>query len=373
MELDIYVLSSDLVPLGLIDKFTGLIWTERFSSPGSFELWCELTPDTLEFIKEDNFIWIGGKKIGLIEYKELVKDEAGKKLLHAQGRLSECLLNFRTIYPQLTYTGDIIGLVVKLLNDNLCFPSDPNRSIPILALGEYPDDIGVEVSYQKLGGLLGDEVSALCETYNLGYSVEYTPEEAQLQLKILTSLNRSISQESLDPVILSSELSDLVDSSYSYNKSELCNFAYVGGKEPSEDSEPTESRKFQTVGDSIGLQRRELFIDAKDLQSEDSEGNVIPEAEYLLMLKERGLSELSSYPEIQTYQATLRTFGTPTYEFNQDFFLGDRVTLQDKELGLELDIQITEVTQTWDESGYSMDLVFGYQQLTLQQKIKRGN
>lgn len=370
MNLDLYILNQELVPLGLLDKFTGLIWTERFSSLGSFELWCELNSETLELVKEDNFVWIGGTKTGLIEYKELIKDESGNKSLHIQGRLSECLLSFRTIYPQISYTGDVIGLLVKLLNDNLITPLDPSRSIPIVTLGEVPEDLGQEVSYQKLGGNLNDEIASLCDTYNLGYSLGYSPGAKSLSLQILKGKDRSL-QGSLDSVILSSELSDLIDSSYSYNKSELCNLAYVGGEEPSED-EPLTSRKFQIVGESQGLQRRELFIDAKDIKSENEEGALIPDNEYLLMLKERGLNELSSYPEVQTYQATLRTFGTPTYEFNKDFFLGDKVTLQDKELGLDLDINITEVTQTWDESGYSMDLTFGYQQLTLQQKIKRG-
>ena len=120
-----------------------------------------------------------------------------------------------------------------------------------------------------------------------------------------------------------------------------------------------------------GLSRRELFVDARDLQSEKTDGTTIPEAEYNYMLVERGKTSLEDYKDIESFSATLRTFGVTGYVYGVDFFLGDKVTVYDSRLKVRTNAVITEVMKTFDEDGERLDITFGYEQPTLANKLKR--
>lgn len=120
-----------------------------------------------------------------------------------------------------------------------------------------------------------------------------------------------------------------------------------------------------------GLSRRELFVDARDLQSKKTDGTTIPEAEYNSMLVERGKTSLEDYKDIESFSATLRTFDVTGYEYGVDFFLGDKVTVYDSRLKVRVNAVITEVMKTFDEDGERLDITFGYEQPTLANKLRR--
>lgn len=120
-----------------------------------------------------------------------------------------------------------------------------------------------------------------------------------------------------------------------------------------------------------GLSRRELFVDARDLQSKRTDGTTIPEAEYNSMLIERGKTSLEDYKDIESFSATLRTFGVTGYVFGVDFFLGDKVTVYDSRLRVRTNAVVTSVLTTYDEDGERMDITFGYEQPTIANKLRR--
>lgn len=365
MSLELYVFDSTLTRMGIVDIVTGLIWRERFADAGNFELWCPLNDQNSELLQEDNLLWIGGESAGVIEFKELTSDEDGTKTIHIQGRLAESYLDYRTIYPTVITTGKVSSILRKHVEDNLINPTDTARKIPLIELASDQVAYGPSVSYQKTGDTVLLEVSKLCEANSLGFRLQFFPRQTKFVFRVYQGTNRTLDQSVVNPVLFSSDLDDILESNYSHNKSELRNFAYVAG----EDSGT--SRKVQTVGSSSGLSRRELFVDARDLQSENSDGTTVSSSEYNSMLVERGKTSLEDYKDIESFAATLRTSGVTGYKYGVDFFLGDKVTVYDSRLKVRVNAVITEVMKTFDEDGERLDITFGYEQPTLANKLRR--
>ena len=63
--------------------------------------------------------------------------------------------------------------------------------------------------------------------------------------------------------------------------------------------------------------------------------------------------------------------GARAYTYGEDYFLGDRITVEDTDVSISVSTEITEVEQSWDEDDYSVILTFGDSAPTITQLIKR--
>lgn len=367
MSLNLYVFSRDtLTPLGFLDVVTGLTWEERFADAGSFELWAPVNDQNIALLQEDNLLWNGGESVGMIEFKELTADDEDTQTIHIQGRMCECFLDFRTIYPAMIKTGKPSKIMRLLVENYLISPTDTKRKIPNIELDSDQTDYGSSISYQRTGSTVLIGCSDLGQAYAIGFRLKFLPKDKKLVFQVYQGTNRTMDQTAVTPILFSSDLDDILESTYSHNKSELRNFAYVAGEDSGS------ARKVESIGDSSGLDRRELFVDARDLQTENEDGSAISDSEYRAMLVERGKENLEDYKDIKSFSATLRTFGVTSYRYGTDFFLGDTVTVYDARLKVKTNAMVTAVMTTYDESGEQLDITFGYGQPTIATKLKRG-
>ena len=367
MSLNLYVFDqSTLSPIGFLDVVTGLTWEERFADAGAFELWAPISEQNIAILQEDNLLWNGGDTAGLIEFKELTADDEDTQTIHVQGRLCECYLDFRTIYPAMIKTGKPSKIMRDLVTTHLISPTDTKRKIPNIQLDSNQTDYGTSISYQRTGSTVLIGCSDLGQAYAIGFKLKFLPSDKKFVFQVYQGTNRTMDQTSVTPVLFSSDLDDILESSYSHNKSDLRNFAYVAGEDSGS------NRKVESVGNSSGLERRELFVDARDLQTENEDGTTISDSVYRAMLVERGKENLEDYKDIKSFSATLRTFGVTSYKYGTDFFLGDTVTVYDSRLKIKTNAMVTAAMMTYDESGEQLDLTFGYGQPTIATKLKRG-
>ena len=123
-----------------------------------------------------------------------------------------------------------------------------------------------------------------------------------------------------------------------------------------------------------GGDRKELYVDARDLQSNGTDENGHPieltPNQYKQVLWNRGNDKLSECITTETFEAKIRVIGDVQYQFNKDFFKGDKVTIRDNQLGVMISARITEVEEDFGEE-YNLVLTFGYSYPTILQKIKR--
>lgn len=119
-----------------------------------------------------------------------------------------------------------------------------------------------------------------------------------------------------------------------------------------------------------GLSRRELYIDARDLQSDSDPDNPLTPEEYTAILQNRGLEKLAEHQLVRSFSAQVRTLD-PTYVYGKDFFLGDTITVTDDRLGVTVDAVIQGVERSASGEGEGLILTLGYEQPTLYDVLKR--
>lgn len=119
-----------------------------------------------------------------------------------------------------------------------------------------------------------------------------------------------------------------------------------------------------------GFFRRELFVDAKDLQSLQEAGTSMTAEEYAAALQTRGTEKLAQAQLARSFHATVRT-RNPTYEYGVDFFLGDTITVTDERLNITVDAVVQGAERSVSQRGETLSLVLGYSTPTLYDRLKR--
>ena len=356
--------------IGEVNQYESLIWPDKFNGFGIFELWAPITDENSQYFKKGNILWCGGDNAAVVEIVKSEIDENGTKTYNVKGRTLEMLLTTRIIWG--TYNAvnkDASTAMYEIVNQNCINPSNANRKIPYLKLAEDLK-FGGKITYQKTGGEVYDSLSTIASTYDLGFSVLFKPKTKELIFEVVEGVDRTVEQSTNDPVEFSTELEDLLSSSYYTNDQDVKNVAFVQGEGSGS------SRKSVTSGeaDSKGFGRRELYVDARDLQStsvdENGEEQNLSPTEYTQVLTQRGDDKLSECKTTETFEAQIRVFGDVQYEFGVDYKKGDKVTVRDDQLNVVVSARITEVQEEFDDE-YALVLTFGYSYPTIMQKVKQ--
>lgn len=111
------------------------------------------------------------------------------------------------------------------------------------------------------------------------------------------------------------------------------------------------------VGDDVtGLDKHVLFVDARDLENSSD-------------LPKRGEAALKEHKPIKSFQAEILAKGP--FEYEKDWFLGDIVTVQNKDWDITMNSRITEVTEVYEAGGLSLTVTFGISLPTLGEKLRK--
>lgn len=362
-------------PLGQINKFTSLIWPDRYDGFSQFELNAPINQENKELIKKGNVIWCGGDNAAIIEIIQADTKENGQRVFKVKGRTLEMILTTRIIWgPYSCVDKKTSTIMYEIVNESCINSVIVNRNIPWLECAE--DELfGISTSFQKTGGEVYDVLQSLAVEAELGFCILFRPIEKKLIFKVLSGVDRTIMPLSGDTdnsnlVIFSTDLEDILSSSYYTNDQDVKNVALVAGE-----GEGAE-RKYDTTGDYVtsGFMRRELYVDARDLQSEvyDTEGNatVISPPEYQKMLDARGKEKLAERKSVESFEAKMRVTGDVQYKYGIDYFKGDKVFVHDSDLDVLVMATVSEVSESFSDK-YSFDVTFGFSYPTLIQKIKQ--
>lgn len=372
-QVTVFKLTNEgLEALGDLTQYTSIKWPNAFVGYGSFEVWAPINDENSSYFKKGQILWDNEKSAAIIECVKSIVDEDGTKSFDVKGRTLERFLMDRIIWGTLTYTNKKASTIMYDIVDKQCInPTDPNRKIPWLINAE-DTEIGLTVdSYQKTGGYVYDALSSLSTDSDIGFSVYPDRTLMRLVFEVQGGTDRTIeNQDGNNPVVFETDLQDILSSTYYTNGEDARTVAFVQGEDTGT------ARKSVVVGEStgVGFNRRELYIDARDVQSEvyDESGQpvVISDSEYLQMLTQRGNEKLSEYYVVETFEAQIRQFGDVQYEYDEDFFLGDKVTVIDGELGVQVSARILEVEEDISDR-YELILKFGYSYPTILDKVKR--
>ena len=374
VEIQVFKLDNETFePIGGINQFTSLMWPDKFNGYATFELSAPVTPENKMLLKKGNILWCGGDVAAKIEIINYDKNEDGEKVFKIKGRTLEQLLTTRIIWGTYNCVSKSSSTAMyEIVNSQCVNPTALYRKIPFLECAE-DEQIGKIISFQKTGGEVYDAIESISKDSDLGFDILFRPKEKKLIFKVTKGVDRTLTTESNDGsklVFFSTELEDIISSSYYTNNQDEKNLAYVAGEGEGI------SRKYIISGNSAstGFERKELYVDARDTQSvyKDTDGNehTLLDDDYNDLLNDRGIEKLSSCVSIETFEASMRMVGNIQYVYGVDYYKGDTVIIQDDEIGIKVLAKITEVSENFDDE-YELEITFGYSYPTLIEKIKQ--
>jgi hypothetical protein len=361
--------NDDFELIGEVNEFTSLIWPDNFNGYTTFELNAPITPENKFLFKKNNVIWCGGDNAAVIEIVEVDKNDSGEKKFKVKGRTLEMLLTTRIVWGTYNATNKHSSTIMYEMVDKHCVnPSQSNRKIPFLECAS-DEQLGKIISYQKTGGEVYDAIQSVASDSDLGFCVLFKPKEKKLIFKIIQGTDRTNVQND-NFVIFSTDLEDILSSSYYSNNQDLKTTAYVAGEDKGAD------RKYIVSGDnaSPGFLRREVYVDAREIQStikdENENETTLNLDEYNDLLNDKGNEKLAECVVTESFEAKIRIAGDIQYRYGVDYFLGDKVIVQDVELGIQAIAIVSEACENFDDE-YELIVTFGYSYPTIIQKIKR--
>ena len=335
----LWVKNADFTREGLIENFESLIWTKRYWECGDFELYLPASETALDLLKQDRYlVREDDDAVMIIERLEITTDSEDGNHLIVSGRSLESILTRRIVWEQTTYKDTPELVIYGLLRDAMIAPAAAQRKIDSMGF-VYEESGNTAVSMQFTGTDIYDAVTDICKDYGFGFKLT-----ENLVFTLYIGKDRSLGQNKNARVIFSPTYGNLLESDYFSDKEEYKTIVRIAGE--GEGS----SRAYATYGTGAkGINRRELFVDARDLQKEDSEGNVMTAAEYHNALIARAKEQYAQHRIDTAFSGTIDTNGA--FVYRKDYDLGDIVTVQN-EYGMTENCRIVEVIENWDSTGY---------------------
>lgn len=343
----LYVYNRAFEIIGIIDAYSSLIWTNRYYSEGDFELYLPANNRNIQLLQKENFVVRETEMTNAMIIERVIIEtnkERGNHLI-VSGRCLKSLLSRRIVWSQTTINGRVEVGARKLVDQNAINPTDSGRKIPNLTLGTLKGYTET-MSNQYTGDELMLTMITLCQNSGLGWDIKFDADNKQFIFVMCKGTDRSYKQTANPYVLFSNDFDNLISSEYATSQTDYKNVARIGGE-----GEGLQ-RRYAVSGSATGLDRRELFIDARDISSNDG---AITATDYTAALIERGNERLAEYKKTEAFSGEVDT--TYTYKLNRDFFLGDIVEIKN-EYGVQASPRIVEIIEHSDENGIRVTPTF---------------
>lgn len=388
----IEILDRNFKRLDILRHYTFSQYNMKFRGIGTFTVNASLELNTIFLNREEQYYLLFNGNVhpvvGKVEdVKKESEDEENKLII--TGRLALFILTKRIVSDTINTSGTTLEHMEKLVTENILKVKN-NRYIPITI-----DDSAVnknklsKVDRQVTGGYIWNEFEELLEQDKIGvelypnivptYSVnDIDSNILDWTLKFSSGIDRTKGNvDGNTPVIFSQQLSNINRVDYERNVENHCNIAYVAGEGEGSNRKwfeiPINQEESQ---ETKGWERSELWIDARDIQSEDDDGNQLTDEQYNALIKQRAKEKAVENDIQESYEATVIT-KNKRYVYGKDYFLGDFVTVVDTQLGLEFDVQIIGIMFSKQDTEEIADIELQYgnkrisPQLILQQNKRK--
>ena len=373
--MELYFLNKNRELVGIIDTAKSTQWLERYYEAGSFEIYVQVTDEIKDIVNQSYFVARNDSShVGLIERVETEDDIDNGNFLIIQGRMAGQLIGRRIIRTISHFINkNLFDICNELLIANILEPVlQENETVSprkmycfntrvLNGLSEESNRVIGEVQASFENNLLAF-IMDLLKVYNSGLRVELTNDN-QFNIVLYTGTDRSYNQSENPYVVFSKEYDNLISSRYVYDSTTNTNAIYVGGENNDNASEGRYVDKYElpdpltASGVVDNMDRIETFVNASDLKQKWEDENKITHelstAEYRKLLRARGKDSVTSISK--ELEATIEL---SNYVYNEDFFLGDVVTIYNETLGLYTNKRLIGMDIVDDENGRTLEPTF---------------
>ena len=335
--MDIYFLDNGFQARYVLDNFSSLIWTKRYFTYGDFELYTSATPEITAALAAYPYIARDDDdSVMIVENVKISTDAENGDYYTITGRSLESVLTRRIVWAQTTIdVDDPAEGIYQLLAENVTDPEISARKI---------DDFTVDTSFvwtgelqtQFTGTQLDEAITAICKGNGFGWKI--TAENGGMMFSLYAA--------SATDVTFSPEFDNLITSTYYRNGEKYKTVAVVAGE-----GEGAARRRnvVDAAPSATGIHRREVYVDARDISSNNGE---IGDTDYMALLAARGEQKLiEEHSETHGFEGEIDPSGT--YKYKTDYNLGDIVTVSNG-YGVTDTPRIVEIIECWDDTGYKV-------------------
>ncbi len=402
----VYDVKDDKLELiGIVNTTTSIIWKRSWSNYGDFEIHMG-APDDL--LKAGRFVMVNNdvRKFGIIE--KVVDDSDGYLYNSTQdftvyGYTADFLLSYRITIPSDSDNANHDGYMVydktpaetimyDIVDKQVINPPDSKRKIPLITLAAHDEPSGHELSFQSRFKLITADLNTLSVNSGLGFGLIPDFDTGKLVFTVLHGTDRTqhietysatgVESATINPnaYIFSLNNKTVKKHAYTHDASAYKSMAYVAGEGDGA------KRKIVKVGDDMtDLDRREVLVDARDIQKKyssttdvvtgyltsgsdetssttgDSQEKERTDAEVTQLMQDRGNTKLQTeHRDVSSYE-----YNVFTTDYRLYWDLGDTCTYIDKENNLTLEKQVTAVEETYEGGDITVTPTFGYTETTV--------
>lgn len=355
--MELLTLDATFRPQGLIENYKSLIWTERYSQAGDFELQSSSIAETMTALPLESYVSLRESTVPMVvESHKIEKPKNSSPIITVSGRSFEASALERRVsvnspfsptVPRAAWTltaakesdaaykamrivlGDIARLqegvqVLAAVNPAM----SPNDAIPEIDL-VLPNDYSTssDNTYEISADYLYKTVSDLIATNNHGIkSVRPLDSGTQVGVEIYNGADLT------NTVVFDARFDQFDSATYLLSNQGSANVAYVFGSNGSQQVLKT------AAPEPSGLARRVLLLD----ETSDANTNTVD------IRKTRGLIELYKNNVTALFDGEISIQVAQGY--NTRYFLGDILKLVG-EYGLSQNVRVSEFIRTEDAEG----------------------
>lgn len=357
--MEILILDSLLRPIDVVDVFGSMIFTERFSRMGDFELITSADSANRKRFVPDTLIMVNDSlRVMQVKTIDEKTDEENGATLNIKGFEISSITNARIAMlggagttPEWYISDKTPGNTMRYIFDEICVNGsvDPADIIPFIEIGTnlYPADTIPEptelIEWVQKPASVYSALTELGDIYDLGHRLYKDPNLSKLYFNVYAGSDRTTAQTTLPPVVFSSDMenlentTELSDVSTHYN---IIQVIYTYTDEAEVESTITMLVTEDTVNPPEGFDRRIKALVVSNIPEEVTD--------VLAFLYRSGLDELMKSRPIGAFDGQISQ--STQYVYERDYYLGDLVEMRSKS-GTTSYMRVEEYIRVQDVQG----------------------
>lgn len=326
----IFILNNALEPTSILEETTSTEWTERYYVDGTIKITLPDYVQQLRNVRKGNFAFVDGLvyRIDQVEAEHL-PDGSGQVV--ANGKTLQIIEDRIAIPPAgLSHdnqSGTAEAVIKHYVNANMGPGAAVERQVPGLTVAA-DQGRGAAVEFSARYQRISDIVSQVGQASNLGWELSLDIDTAEFVFEVIQGSDRS------GTVFFDVEFETALKTKLLSSDAGLKTFAYVAGQ--GEGAARTIIERHSGVSEPTGLDRREMFIDARDLP-DSSPG----------ALELRGDAKLAETSSEDIVSIEANPLGS--FRYREHYWLGDIVTVRNTFWEIQEAVRIVGVKRTSSE------------------------
>ena len=274
--MECYITDKNHNKLDYLQNFNSLIWTERYSSFGDFELLVPIDSQYLPALKPDNHLELVGSDYVMIIEDVLATESKDVRQVKVTGRSMESILERRTIDKNLNMPPTVLNLIFMHLrplfvptpsaaNPSVIF--NAGRAIPGFTLDETIPSGVIErpvAQYDFAKKTAYAMVEEICRDHDVGFRVRVMPDKT-LRFSLFKGADKATAGAA-NSVVFAPSMQNIKNYSYLETSIGTANVAVMNFGEY--DARLPYVVVWLGPNEPKGMDRREMVVDVTNLRIE---------------------------------------------------------------------------------------------------------